>query len=611
VNSTQQSIDFKNILLAFKYWPKLFNLFWKVSKVKFFIITILSLVQGIIPIVSLYFTQLLVNTLLTVEKGYFKEIIFIFTLFVIFLICKELVNLLHSYVDGLFQTLLSNKLNIMILNKSITLGQEDFENPEIQDQLKRAQQETSFRPYQIFQQILSIVTSIVILISSIGFLIYWNWWVASISILLPFVSFISLLKISNSEFLIHWNRAEKNRQSWYLTHLITHDKAFKEVKLNNIGGFLTNKFKDILEGFYQEDKKIAYRRLNITLLFSMINVSFIGFSIYLLMKATYLKEILVGSFISYVQAIMLMQTTSQTLVQSIINLCQHNLFIEQLFSYLNTKSTDPSFSKKDNTIHLQNIESIEFQNVSFAYPATDFYALKNVSFKLKKGEVAAIVGKNGSGKSTLIKILSQLYTNYDGTILINNKDIKTYDTESLRKNIGVVFQDFTQYEMSTRYNIGFGDIDNMNKDDLIHAAVEKAKIQHLINQLPNGLDTQLGRWFPGGVQLSGGQWQRIAIARAFFKDADLYILDEPSAALDPYSEKEVFEGFMQLIENKVGIFISHRYTSTVFAKKIIYMEEGSIKALGSHEELMRTCREYSNLYNMQASTYNKNIAVNQ
>lgn len=206
-------------------------------------------------------------------------------------------------------------------------------------------------------------------------------------------------------------------------------------------------------------------------------------------------------------------------------------------------------------------------------------------------------------KSTLIKLIAQLYKGYEGDILINDVNIHKYSTESIRKNIGVVFQDFIQYEMTVRENIGIGDYQNIHNDDKIYESASKTGILDLVKALPSRINTQLGKWFPGGSQLSGGQWQRIAIARAFFRESSIYILDEPSAALDPESEREVFEKFAKLIDNKIGIFISHRYTSTRFADLIMYMEDGKIKAIGTHQELMQMCNEYRYLYNLQVESF--------
>ncbi|GAC40803.1 ATPase and permease components [Paenibacillus popilliae ATCC 14706] len=392
--------------------------------------------------------------------------------------------------------------------------------------------------------------------------------------------------------------------SWYYTHLLTHDKAYKEVKLFGIGSYLLRQFAQIVAGFYQEDKHMAKKRLQLAMVCNMVNVTLMTITFFMIAKAALLKQILVGSFISYIQAITLTQSTSQRLAQSIVGLCQHNLYIEQLFHFLHLQAAQPKPDPDDGQkITLTNMESIEFKNVFFVYPGTDDYALKNINFSLKRGDTIAIVGKNGSGKSTLIKLIAQLYKGYEGEILINDVPICNYTTESIRRNIGVVFQDFMQYEMTVRENIGLGDYQNMQDDNKIYYSVSKAGLLDVVKALPNQINTQLGKWFPGGIQLSGGQWQRIAIARAFFKEGSVYILDEPSAALDPESERKVFETFTELIDNKIGIFISHRYTSTKFANRIMYMEEGQLKAMGTHQQLMHGCNEYRYLYHLQVQSF--------
>lgn len=596
--------NYKAVFRTFVYWPRLCTLFYRTHKLYFTGIFVIALLQGVSPVISLYITQLLVNSIITTNDSSMLGILFVFLFFVGFFIVRDILSLIHEYVEGLFQTLLSNHLNMLVLEKAGTLEQEDVENVEVQDQLKRAQQETSFRPYQIFQQILTVITSITTMVSSVIFLFQWNWWISLLLVVTPFASLPSYMKLSNFEFNVHWQRANRSRMSWYYTHLLTHDKAYKEVKLFGVGSYLLRQFAQIVEGFYQEDKHMAKKRLQLALVCNMVNVTLMTITVFMITKAAILKQILVGSFISYIQAITLTQSTSQQLAQSIVGLCQHNLYIEQLFHFLHLQAAQPKPDPDDGQkITLTNMETIEFKNVSFAYPGTDDYALKNINFSLKRGDTIAIVGKNGSGKSTLIKLIAQLYKGYEGEILINDVTICKYTTESIRRNIGVVFQDFMQYEMTVRENIGIGDYQNMQDDNKIYKSVSKAGLLDVVKALPNQINTQIGKWFPGGIQLSGGQWQRIAIARAFFKEGSVYILDEPSAALDPESERKVFEKFTELIDNKIGIFISHRYTSTKFANRIMYMEEGQLKAMGTHQQLMHGSNEYRYLYHLQVQSF--------
>ncbi|WP_322907159.1 ABC transporter ATP-binding protein [Paenibacillus campi] len=604
MNSNHENISFSQIVQAFKYWPKLFSLFFNVNKFYVICIAILTIFTGISPIISLYLIQSLVNALATPDGVHFNYVALIFASFIGFLFLKEMLSLLHSYLEGIFQSLLTNKLNALILEKAATLGQEDFENAELQDQLKRAQQETSYRPYQIFAQMLSIFTSFITIVSSVLFLLYWKWWLALILVLLPFISFQAFIKLSNYEFIVQWKRSYQNRKLWYVTHLLTHDKAFKEVKTYNFSGTLVEQYKTIVHQFFLQDKGIATRRFKMTALFNLINVAFISVCIYLIIRATYVKEILIGSLVSYIQAVMLVQSTAQSLIYTVINLCQQNMFIEQLFMFLNHSSKDPSFTRTNHDpVQLTDIYEIEFRHVYFAYPGTEHNVLNDLNLVLKRGETYAFIGKNGSGKSTLIKLIAQLYDTYDGEILINGLNIKHYDVQSVRDRVGILFQDFMQYEMSLRENISMNDGGHHANDRLMMAAMHKAGMHEFRHKLPNGLDTQLGKWFPEGQQLSGGQWQRVAIARAFFKNADVCILDEPSAALDPEAEQKVFEQFNDLMTGKIGIFISHRYTSTRMAQKIVYMKQGTVLAEGNHETLLKTCHEYYEFYHIQASAY--------
>lgn len=272
-------------------------------------------------------------------------------------------------------------------------------------------------------------------------------------------------------------------------------------------------------------------------------------------QATFVGQILVGNLVSLIQAITLTQSTSQSIVQGILSLCQNNLYIKQLFDFL-----DMPEEAETQTINqsLSAIQSIEFRNVSFRYPNTEVNAISNVSFTLSQGEKLAIVGRNGSGKSTIVKLLTHLYSEFEGEILINGHSIHEMDKDSFREKIGVVFQDFVHYEMAVRDNIGFGNVSSREMDEDIWTAIDKAGITDLVVSLPDKIDTLLGKWFEDGQQLSGGQWQRIAIARAFMRNADVYVLDEPSSFLDPHAEKEVFQKFDQLVNEKLGVFISHR-----------------------------------------------------
>ncbi|QDS36952.1 ABC transporter ATP-binding protein [Brevibacillus brevis] len=605
---TEDLFTLKTVIQSFRNWPKIFRLFWTVQKGYFITIVILNILQGLFPVGMLYVTQELVNAVSSGTSQEGDTVVISFLFFISFILVKQLVTLIQNYVEGLYQSLLSNRLREMVLEKANAMGLADFENAEVQDQLKRAQQETSYRPYQIFELVLSIVSGVISLVSTSLFLIFWKWWVVFILVLFPLISFYSYLRLSQQEFYIRWSRAERERRGWYISHLLTHDRAFKEVQIYKLGSYLITQFRDMITQFFYEDKKIATTRLKTSLVFESLTIAMIGFMSFIAIKAAFLKEILLGNLVSYIQGITLTQTTSQSLMHSLIGLSQHNMFVEQLFLFLERDSSDPvKLQKVTITTPQQNdpfvLESIEFVNVSFTYPETERPVLQNLSFKINKGESLAIVGENGSGKTTLVKLLTLLYKDYEGQILINGTDLNAFDLEQIRAKIGVVFQDFMQYEMSIRNNVGFGDLSLLHHDNKLYHALEKSGMRSLAEGLEQGLDTQLGKWFTEGLQLSGGQWQRIAIARAFLRNADLYILDEPSASLDPLAEKEVFDAFNLLTKERMGIFISHRYSSAQYANRIMVLDQGRIVEFGTHTELIRLQQKYASLYNLQASPF--------
>lgn len=598
----QEVVTLRNVFQAFIFWPRIFRLLWSVDRFTLLSLLFLQLLQGVAPVAALLVTTQLINSvMLSWEKGV-SVLYTSFALFVGVVVMRQLIGLVQTYQEGLFQTRLSNKINQTIIEKAVALGLADFENSDVQDQLKRAQQEASFRPYQIMKQMFGVITGVVTMLSAAGVLIAWKWWIAFALMLMPVASFVSFMRLSQQQFEYEYHRAPLRRESWYWSYLLTHDKAVKEVRLYQLGDYLLGKYMEILKTFFAQDKLLARKRLLISLLFETITLTLTSSMVFLVLLASYTKEILIGNLFGYVQAITLTQSTSQAVVQGLIQLCQNNLYIQQLFYFLDLDSTvqKPSAQSLPEAPPLQ---TVEFRNVTFRYQGRKDDALQNVSFTLRRGETLAIVGKNGSGKSTLVKVLTGLYPGYQGEILLNGEPMKAYDLDSLQRRVGVVFQDFMQYESDVRHNIGFGNLPYLQEDGKIQDAAQRAGIDGLLDSMPHGLDTKLGRWLAQGHQLSGGQWQRVAIARAFLREADLYVLDEPSSFLDPVAEADVFQKFQQLIDNRLGIFISHRYSSVRFADKIMVLDQGQIVELGSHDELMAQEGMYAELYNLQVSAY--------
>ncbi|GLI06448.1 ABC transporter permease [Paenibacillus tyrfis] len=602
------TVNLTNIVQSFRYWPRVFQLLWQTHKAYFLSILLINILRGASPVISLLLLQTLINSIGGAWDTGFQTVLWPFIWLITFTAFNEALSLAQNFISKLFETLLSNRINILIMEKSISLSLSDFENSQVQDALKRAQNEAGHRPYQILQQILSIVTASITLFSTAAMLISWKWWAAFLLILIPLASFYSFLRIGQQEFMLQWNRAPKMRHTWYLSVLLTRDISFKEIKLFQLGGYLLGKYHEVLQQFLAEDKRMIKKRLGMGAIFQAIQQGVNAFMFLMVLWSAYKREILIGHVVSYTQAITLTLVSSQNLTQGILSLCQHNLFLQQLFAFLDLQSSDPAArkigaSEASRATNAPVIQSVEFRNVSFRYPGSSYPALRNVSFTLQRGETLAIVGRNGSGKTTLMKLLTQLYDSFEGDILINGVSIRDMDCETFRRKVGVVFQDFVQYEMQVRQNIGFGNVAKMEEDAELWKAADRAGIAGLVQSMPGGLATQLGRLFDEGQQLSGGQWQRIAIARAFMREAELYVLDEPSSMLDPETELQVFQAFRELVRDRLGIFISHRYSAIRYADHILMMDQGSVVEQGNHQQLMQLNGMYAELYMMQANAY--------
>ncbi|WP_220388320.1 ABC transporter ATP-binding protein [Paenibacillus polymyxa] len=576
----------------------------------------LHILQGLMPVLTLIIMQNLLNSIVSFGTQGISLIMLQFGIFIVIHVLKSVVTMSQTFVEGTLESVLSKSLNLMIGKKSSSLGLADYENSEINDQLKRASQEASYRPYQLYTQMAGILSSMVTMVSSATLILLWKWWVVIILFGISLVSVYSIFKLNKEQFEIYMNRTPLYRESWYMTYLLTNDRAVKEVKIFNMSSYLLKRYEDLLQRFFVEDRRILGKRVTITFMYSLLELAVLLGVVWVAIRETFEKKILVGSLYGYIQAIMLTQSQMQALIQGIVQFSQNNLYMEQLFLFLQLPTSDPVRQQKEQALPINRkknedfcIEQICIEGVSFTYSGKTVPSIRDIHLTVNRGQTIAIVGKNGSGKSTLMKVLMQLYSNYEGVFKINGLPVQDYDLHQVQDKIGVVFQDFMHYEMSARHNIGFGSLERLEKDEELIQAARYAAIDQIITELPQGLDTQLGKWFEDGFQLSGGQWQRIAIARAFLRQADIYILDEPSSFLDPVAERDLLKLFLELMKDSIGIFITHRISSARLADKIVVMDNGGIVEQGTHRELMLLDGLYAEMYNIQASSFNDEEAL--
>lgn len=562
---------------------KIMKLIFGYNKTYPIVLFIIAIIKSILPFFSLINTQNIINGIQ--KKNSIDEILMFIVMFVILNVSILLFNSAYGYFFAKYNQLLYLKINQDILNKTNELTYVDFENSKVYDLLQRAEMEAGVRPINIFNSILSIISSGITIISSLFILLSWKWWTVLGFILLPIFAFKYYKIIGNLEYDIVFNRTKYERKSWYISHLLTKDTSIKEIKMLNLFPYLMDNFNDLRNSFFKENIRVLRKKSLFQFIYQLANISFMCFVVIIGMIEATSKQLMVGTLMTYINTTSKVDSAIGSISNSIFSIYQDSLYAENIITFL-----DLPCDKNTRNVLLESlieINSIEFKNVSFKYPNQSNYVLKDINFKINKGESVAIVGENGSGKSTLIKILCGLYTDYEGQILINDINLRNISEIDYKRLISIVFQDFNNYQFTVKDNIGFGNINQLNNENMIIKAAENANANDFINMLPKRFNQQVGNWFENGIQLSGGQWQKLALSRAFMKDADIYILDEPTASLDPLSEYHFFNSFINKSNDKMSIIITHRFSNAKIADQIIMLEKGKIICRGNHDELIK------------------------
>ena len=582
---------FRDIFKSIDYVRKLL---FKYKKRYLIILVILNIISVIFPFLSLFNVQYIINSLQ--EKENFNQIINCLILYIILGMLNIAINKIYAYFLYKYQEYLYLNLNQMILNKTKDFELSDYENPQIYDLIQRAEQNIGIRPFSMVNSFLVIMKSILTLLTSISILLLWHWWLIFPFIVLSIIAIKYFAKIGNQEYEMIFNRTNYERKSWYIAHLLTKDTFVKEVKMLDLSDYLLNKFYSLRSQFYKENIRMNKIKTLFSFFYNLSNFSISAGIVVLAAIESYLNHILVGNLMTYINVVSKIENSIENIVNSIFAFYQDSLYIENINNYLNYYH---NYEINDYIDFNEKIEKIEFINVSYKYPGQKEYALKNINLILKRDEITVLVGENGSGKTTLIKLLNGLYDNYEGEILFNNVNIRIINKKSIRNKISTLFQDYNQYQFTVKENIGFGNINKINSNEFIYEAAQMANADKFINKLKNKYNQQLGTWFKEGIQLSGGQWQKIAIARLYMNGGDVYVLDEPTASLDPKSEYEFFSQLKKNKNDKVSLFITHRFINANVSDKIIVMDKGRIVERGNHNDLIRIDGIYKKMYDFQ------------
>jgi ATP-binding cassette subfamily B protein len=505
-------------------------------------------------------------------------------------------------IQQLIQLQLANRIRAEIIGKALTLDLAYFEDSDFYDRLQNARREGGYKPVELINDTFLIVQNSITLISFALLMLRFSPWLVVVLLATGIPAFIAETRYSERGFRLLTRRAPETRQVNYLSRLLTEDTAAKEIKLFNLGGTLLNRYTTLFDKFFEEDKSLALRRASAG--FSLGLIATLGFygSYAWIVWYTVQGKISLGDMTLYLAIFRQGQSTFQSILSALGNIYENNLFMANFFEFL---CLEPRMKNAGHTrkLSVPLRGGIDFRDVGFRYPDREEWALRGVNLAIRPGEKIALVGHNGAGKTTLIKLLSRLYDPTEGSILIDGIDIRDLDPLELQQRIGVIFQDFVRYHLPVRENIGFGQIDAMEDIERITAAARKSGAQAVVEELPNGYETMLGRWFHDGHELSLGQWQKVALARAFMRDAEILVLDEPTASVDARTEYEIFQNFKTLTEGKMAILISHRFSTVRMADRIAVIQEGRIAELGTHDELLHRAGTYAELFSMQAEGY--------
>ena len=508
---------------------------------------------------------------------------------------------LLSLCQSLLRAQLGQRVNVMILEKALTLELAHFEDADFYDKLTRARREASSRPLSLVMRTFGLAQNAVSLVSFSVLLAHFSPWAVVVLVIAGLPAFIAEARFSGDAFRLFRWRSPETRMQMYLETVLAREDHAKEVKLFGLGGRFLQRYRDIFRRLYHEDRALTMKRDAWGLGLGLIaTVTLYGAYAWIAIEAVR-GVITLGEMTMYLMLFRQGQAAVSASLAAIGGMYEDNLYLSTLYDYLETEVPPAPGTLARGP---QPQDGVRFEQVTFRYPGAEQPALVDIDLHLPPGASLALVGENGSGKTTLIKLLTRLYRPTSGRILLDGLDLEAWDADVLRRRIGVIFQDFARYQMQVGENIGAGDDDYFEDEARWRAAAERGQADEFIAALPGGYRTQLGKWFREGRELSGGQWQKIALSRAFMRTrADILVLDEPTAAMDAQAEADVFEHFRRLATGRITILISHRFSTVRMADQIVVLERGRIVERGSHRELVDLAGRYAHLFALQARGY--------
>lgn len=606
---------------ALRSIPAFLRLVWETHR-GYTIATVgLRLLRAGVPIATLWVAKLIVDAVVSARMGRpnLSRLWLLVGLELAIVAIGEVLDKASTAVEGLFGDLCSHHISEKIISHASQLDLRHFEDPAFYDQLERAQRQTTGR-IGLLAQLLSVAQDFATLVSLAAAVFVYGPWLMALLLVAVLPGFFAETHFSSLEYALLNRMTPERRQLDYLRFLSASDRTAKEIQIFGLADWLVDRYRLLARRFYEANRSLAIRKGLAAGALSLLGIVGYYAAYVVILRRGFYGLITIGTMTFLAASFLRSRTAAERMLLSAGNIYEQCLYIQDLLDFFEMQ---PSIVSHSDSLAvptpIQN--GIVFENVGFQYPGSDNWAVRNVNLRITPGEKIALVGENGVGKTTLIKLLTRLYDPTEGRILLDGADLRQYDLQSVRQAFGVIFQDFVRYDLFLDENIGVGEIsevreylkdllarssntaDKFSSHPMITSAAEKSQADSLVNHLPRGYRQMLGRRFEGGIDLSGGEWQKIALARAYIRKSQMIILDEPTAALDARSEYETFKRFAELATGQMVLLISHRFSTVRMADHIVVLEHGAVREEGTHDELLRRNGVYAELFQLQAEGY--------